>query len=214
MHVFNMQATDLQSIMLCTVFKEIIIMVSNINGNYLLYSTMFMLLLMVALIVYLTVRAVKKGNKVQGKSLLVSLICFVIIAVSWIFNMGWYRVAFIVTFMAVPVFSTLVLFVTNYAAAGCFEHSRRIKKLNLLFIITYLSGNLLMPDGGDIGEMYFFFGLIHSNTLAKFAYLISSLLLAAHYILFVWQIIEVFVIKVKLKKQTKQAAGDTENSDL
>ena len=52
-----------------------------------------------------------------------------------------------------------------------------------------------MPDGGDIGGMYFFFGLIHSDTLSVAANFISSVACIAHIVLFILQIVEIRKIK-------------------
>ena len=57
-----------------------------------------------------------------------------------------------------------------------------------------------MPDGTDVGEMYFFFGLIHSDVLSGVANFISSIAVIGHIVLFVMQIVEIG----KVKKQSRQ----------
>ncbi len=180
---------------------------------FLVYLTRLIALALIGLIIFFVIKSLKKHSNTKKKALVISFVCFFTVAVSWVLNMGWYRFILIVAWFFIPIIGTGMLFVTNVAAAGCFEHSRRIKILNLLFIITYLAGNLLFPDGGDIGEMYFFFGLIYSNDLANMAFVASGIAFVAHIALFIWQIIEICRIKSSLKKQTQQAAGETENSD-
>lgn len=182
------------------------------SGIY-IYLIPLVALALIGLVIFLVTKALKKCTKSKRKALVTSIACFLTVAVSWVFNMGWYRFGLIVVFPVIPIIGTGMLFLTNVAAASCFEHSRRIKALNLLFIITYLVGNLLFPDGGDIGGMYFFFGLIRSNALAYVASAISGLAFVIHIGLFIWQIAEISNLKSRLKKKAETVAGEIENTD-
>ena len=183
----------------------------NYVSPFLVYLTRLIALAVIGLIIFFVIRLLKKYSNAKKKALVISFVCFFTVAVSWVLNMGWYRFGLIVAYFFIPIIGTGMFFVTNVAAAGCFEHSRRIRVLNLLFIITYLAGNLLFPDGGDIGEMYFFFGSIYSDDLANMAFVASGIAFLVHIILFIWQIIEVCRVTVSLKKQTQQAAEETDN---
>ena len=63
-------------------------------------------------------------------------------------------------------------------------------------MITFLLCYIFLPDGGDYGEMYFFFGLIKSNVLSRIAEYIAEVAFIVHFVLFILQIVEM----VKLKK--------------
>ena len=52
-----------------------------------------------------------------------------------------------------------------------------------------------MPDGGDYGSMYFFFSLIHNDTLSSVANFISSIAVLGHIVMFIMQLIEIKKIK-------------------
>ena len=155
------------------------------------------LLLVIGLIVFGIVKAIKtlRQNNFYGKrkTILMSLLYILIVLVSWFLNMGWIR--FFMTFLLIPFIHAIVFFLTNFFATKYFDKSPKIRKLNLWFIISYLITYLLMPDGGDIGGMYFFFGLIHSDILSGVANFISSVAGIAHIVLFVLQIVEIRKIK-------------------
>ncbi len=123
----------------------------------------------------------------------ISIISVLIVFVSWILNMGWYR--FALTFSLVPLMQATVFILTNMFMASYIDKSKSIKLLNLLFCVTYLSIYILLPDTADYGEMYFFFGLIHSDPLAVIAQIVTEIAFLAHIVLFILQII--FVLKFK-----------------
>lgn len=89
-------------------------------------------------------------------------------------------------------------FVTGLCVAPYTDKSRNVKILNLLFCITYLLIYIFLPDVGERGESYFFFGLIHSDFLSKIAIAVSGIAFLGHIILFVLQIIQA----VKIRKNS------------
>ncbi len=50
-----------------------------------------------------------------------------------------------------------------------------MKQDESVFCITYVMIYMFLPDSGDIGERYFFFGLMHSNSLAVMAEMAFSM---------------------------------------
>ncbi len=175
---------------------------NNIISKFMPYIPYFIkgmvgLLLVIGLIVLGIVKAIKtlKQNNFycKKKTILMSLLYILIVIVSWFLNMGWIR--FFMTFLLIPFVHAVVFFLTNFFATKYFDKSPKIRKLNFWFIISYLITYLLMPDGGDYGGMYFFFGLIHSDTLAGIANFVSSVAGIAHIVLFVLQIVEIRKIK-------------------
>ena len=175
---------------------------NNIISKFIPYVPYFIkgmvgLLLVIGLIVFGIVKAVKvlKQNNFYGKkrTILMSIFYILIVIASWFLNMGWIR--FFMTILLIPFIHAVVFFLTNFFATKYFDKSTKIRKLNLWFTISYLIAYLLMPDGGDIGGMYFFFGLIHNDTLSGIANSISSIAVIGHIVMFVMQIIEIKKIK-------------------
>ncbi len=123
-----------------------------------------------------------------------------IAAASWFVNMGWIR--FALTFLLVPFLHVIIFFVTNLFAASYLERSKTMKWLQIGFCLTYLAIHLLLPDAGDIGSMYFFFGLIRNDVLSDIAFYLAEFAFWIHAALFIWQII----LMIKLKRADRYAA--------
>ena len=51
-----------------------------------------------------------------------------------------------------------------------------MKKYIILSCTTYLLSYLLFPDGGDIGSMYLFFGLIRNDMIANIMMYIAPII--------------------------------------
>jgi hypothetical protein len=73
-------------------------------------------------------------------------------------------------------------------------------------MLTYHTYNLLgylsLPDGGDVGPMYVFFGLIHNDIVANISYIISSISFIGNIVLFILQIVEIILQIAERKKKT------------
>lgn len=179
------------------VVERRIYMLANVNRSLLL--TLLIIAFVVAIVVIIggvilaIVKAIKNKSSNSKKIIVCTFGSIIIAAVSWILNFGWLR--FFMTFLLVPVIHGIVFFLSNMFFAKYTDQSPKMSRLNLLFIITYLIAYLLMPDGGDVGEMYFFFGLIHSDALSSAANFISSIAVIGHIVLFVMQIVEIRKIK-------------------
>lgn len=172
-------------------------MLANVNSGFLL--TLLIIAFVVAIVVIiggtiLGIVKARKNNSFNSKKVIFRTVgSITIVAISWILNFGWLR--FFMTFLLVPVIHGIIFFLANVFFAKYIEQSSKMSKFNLLFFITYLISYLLLPDGGDIGEMYFFFGLIHNDAFSIVANFISSVAGTAHIILFVLQIVEMSRIK-------------------
>ena len=116
-----------------------------------------------------------------------------ITAVSWVLNFGWIR--FVMTFLLIPIIHGIVYFLANLFFSKYIDKSSKMSKLNLFFIIIYVTAYVFMPDGADVGGMYFFFGLIHNDTLSSIASFIADIAGIGHIVLFIMQIIEAKKIK-------------------
>lgn len=172
-------------------------MLTNVNRSLLLALLIITFVVAIVVIIGGVIWAIVKARKNNSSNYKKIIVCtlgsIIITAVSWILNFGWLR--FFMTFLLVPVIHGIVFFLANMFFAKYTDQSPKMSRLNLLFIITYLFAYLLMPDGGDIGEMYFFFGLIHSDTLSGIANFISSIAVIGHIVLLIMQIVEMRKIK-------------------
>jgi len=88
-----------------------------------------------------------------------SVIAILISAAGFFLNFGWYR--FGMLYMLVPVWYTLLLIVSSVASVPIIRTSGKIKLCYAVSHICYIASGLLMPDGGDEGPGYFFFGLVN-----------------------------------------------------
>ena len=106
----------------------------------------------------------KQSNTAGVRSIVISVLCVLIACCAWIFNMGWLR--FIMTILQVPVIYTVIFIISTVRAAPYSQCSERLRRLNVLCCITYDASYILLPDGGDTGELYCIFGLIKNDTVA------------------------------------------------
>lgn len=175
-------------------------MLSKVPHNILLL--LFVLILVASIVVVVggsiwgMLRAGKINSSNKKKVILLSILATFIAAVSWILNMGWIRL--IMTFLLIPFIHVIIFFSTNLFMSSYVDKSRNIKILNLLFIMTYSLIYIFLPDAGDYGEMYFLFGLIHSDLLSNIACGIAGVSFLGHIVLFVLQII--YAVKTKKKQ--------------
>lgn len=176
-------------------------MLSNVNRSLLLY--LFPAIIVIAILAILggiiiaIIKSFKKGDHSKQKSILVTLLCITIAAISWIFNMGWVR--FIMTFLFIPFIHAIIFFLVNLFSSKYIQKSKTSRNIYIMLCITYLLFYLLLPDGGDVGELYVFFGLIHNSIVSYICNLISSVAILGHIVLLILQIIE----NVKMKKLMK-----------
>lgn len=142
----------------------------------------------------------KDRNNSKLKYNLISILFVIISIVSWVFNMGWLR--FIMTFLAVPIIHTIAFIIINSFSLSYIDKSVKLKRYVNLSYITYLLGYLSLPDGGDVGPMYVFFGLIHNDIVANISYIISSISFIGNIVLFILQIVEIILQIAERKKKT------------
>lgn len=172
-------------------------MLANIPSGILLFLLISVIMTATIVIVGGTIWGLIKARKNDTSDkkmvILLCVLSIVIAAVSWMANFGWIR--FIMTFLLIPFIHAIIFFLTNLFVSSYVDKSRKLKMLNLFFIVTYLMFYIFLPDGGDIGGLYFFFGLIHNDTLLSIAEFILSIALPGHVVLFILQIIQVIALK-------------------
>ncbi len=116
------------------------------------------------------------GGKTRGKTRFLCLlptVAAVLISIpGFIFNMGWCR--FMLIFMLVPVWYPLLLVVSASASAPAIKQSDLIRTCYIISHVFYVLSGLVLPDVGDDGPSYMFFGLIkysHDGLMALSAVL-------------------------------------------
>lgn len=152
----------------------------------------------VVILVWTLVKAKRSGNYNRFKYTLTPVLCVAAAAVSWLTNFGWIRL--IMTLMAIPFLHAIAFFLVNIFAASQIEKSRTLKIFTMLSYVTYLCGYLFLPDGGDVGSAYVFFGLLHNDFMIGFGETISVIGLFGNVVFLVLQLIE--SIKTKRKWNT------------
>ena len=129
-----------------------------------------------------------KSDKSFQKGLRVITVASVIIAlVSWIFNLGWYRV--FLTWIPIPFAYTIAFLIINFKVIKRALEFTHLRKYILLSNATYLLSYLLFPDGGDIGGMYVFFGLIKNSIVAGIAMYAALILFVATVVILILECI-------------------------
>ena len=145
-----------------------------------------------------------KNTRLENKkaTLLISLCCVLVAAVSWVLNIGWLR--FAMTLLLVPFIHAALFVTVNVVAANYGEVSPKLKIANILFIVTYLVAYILYPDvANSEGVYYFFFGIIKNPAANTFVQKIADCAVILHVVLFVVQL-----VFVGLAKSTDEAAAE------
>lgn len=152
-----------------------------------------------------TVRMNKElGNRTGNKWIILTVLCAVAALISWIFNFGWLRV--FLSLFGFPLFYGAFFCFANCMAAARTAEMDAMKKYIPWSCITYLLAYLCFPDGGDVGEMYVFFGLIRDDGIAHIAMVVSIAAFVANIVLLILEI----VIASIWKKQTPSRPEETE----
>ena len=161
---------------------------------------MLIISIVVILISIPTVRSFFKIKKAEPRAIIFYFLRFVPVAVmvlSWIFNMGWLRI--ILTFFPLPI-AHLVFF--GVASEGAMMHLSKSPRLKIYIPLSYLTFALayaFFADGGDIGGLYNFFGLIRNEIAATLLFFVAAIAFIANNALSIMQMIEVQHIKAKLQ---------------
>ena len=130
---------------------------------------------------------------------LITIFSVLLVCVSWIFNIGWYRI--ILIWSTIPFIHIVLFMLANFSAAKYFSKSKKIRIYTILSIASFISANLLFPDGGDIGGMYCFFGLIRNDLLATIAAYISMHCFFLNIVILILELVE----SVKCKRRSRIA---------
>ena len=117
------------------------------------------------------------------------LVCVVIMIPSWIFNLGWIRV--FLTMILFPIVHLVAFVIINISVLKKLHLSAKLKTYTALSYVSFVFAYLLFPDAGDVGTMYFFFGLIHNDVAAYIAMIAALVCFVAHVVCTILQLGEV-----------------------
>lgn len=97
-------------------------------------------------------------TKQQAVDSLLLALTVIIGIISYILNLGWIRIIFIIPFLAYNIIMLIVGIIYVFIN----RKNRKIKHRNVFYLglLTYLLFNVFLCDGADIGPPYCFFGLI------------------------------------------------------
>lgn len=160
-------------------------------------ALLFVCLAFLGSIVWSIIYSVKTKNKNGIYAVLFSLLSIALAAFSWITNLGWIR--FILTILLIPFVHALAFVTMNVCASKYVNCSKTMKVSVWLFYITYLCTYIFLPDSGDHGPMYMFFGLVRSNSVANIAYYVSMGAFMMHIATFIVQMVQISDYKKKMK---------------
>ncbi len=138
---------------------------------------------------------IKSTKKEKLFAVLASVALSVLAIASYIFNMGWIRV--LLTFVLFPIFHIVAIFITNILTTKYFKFSKAVKIYNIVYNVSFALFYVFLPDAGDIGESYIFFGLIKNSELATVCGYLAELFAVVHIVFFILLIVKA----VKIKKQ-------------
>ena len=126
----------------------------------------------------------------KNKVIIISFFSFILVAFSWVLNIGWYRVLFVI-----PIVLHLVIFIiVNYKYYK--KISLKLDFISKINIFSFYLFYIIFPDGGDTpASTRTFFGLIHLNND-----IILSIFSLFSIILLVFNIIIIFIQLYKIRK--------------
>ncbi len=128
------------------------------------------------------------------------VMCIFIVAASWILNIGWYRM--FLAWLAVTIVHPVIFAIINGMALPNLIYSARLKVYTLITYITYVLMYAFLPDGGDTGSMYVFFGLINNDFAVYILGVLSALSLVVYIVFTILQTIETGKVKKRIKTDT------------
>ncbi len=149
---------------------------------------------------------IKLTKKEKNVLIASSIVLFLLTFSSWILNFGYLRL--IMSFILFPIFHYTAALLINIFSAMQRKFSDKLKIYTLIYNISYVLFHFLLPDEVDDGERYFFYGLIKSDAISKFASVIAWVCLAVGTVLFILQIVEIVIAKKKQKRLQSEGAGE------
>lgn len=144
---------------------------------------------------------IKKANGALNRQLkmrkynILSILCVIIVILSWFLNMGWLR--FLLT---IPILIHIVIFFISNGLYNRYVNKtpRYLLLINIFNYGTFLCGYVFLPDFGDVEEASrAMFGLVKNKSFIDIAFDVSLSILFINIILIMVQIIFTFIYKKK-----------------
>lgn len=128
-------------------------------------------------------------RKQQAVDLLLLVLTVIVGIISYILNLGWVRIIFIIPFL---VYNILML-ITGIIYVLMNSKKGKSKPRNVFYIIlvSYILFNVFLCDGGDVGPPYCFFSLIKIYGNGSLFYYTSMISLSISLICIVLSIIAI-----------------------
>lgn len=180
----------------------------NILGIYLIGMLIVLSLAIIAGIVFIIIKAIKAKSTGSRMVLLSIFPALVIQALSWIFNIGWMR--FGLTFSGYPFIHAVLFIIASIIASPCWDKSKKIRVMNVLFFVSYIMTYIFLPDVSDDGTWYFLFFSVRSNWLSLIAGVIASVSATGNFVLFILQLVG--IRELKSEESRRARVIHTENS--
>ena len=165
-------------------FSSIIPIIGKIAGIALLIG----IIVGIIFIVKKVKQAKLNGVKISKKWCLITIFTVVIMFLSWLFNIGWFRI--ILMWIPIPLLHTIFFMLINFKASAKVLSFKNLEKYMIYSCVTFLLSYLLFPDFGDIGGAYFFFGLIKNTFFSGIIIYVSVGLWIANIIFLVLEYLE------------------------
>lgn len=146
-------------------------------------------ILSVAVLVKSIIHKRKTGVSIKLKCNIISIVCTVVVAASYILNIGWLRLIGI--WLGIPFIHSSIFVLSNSLATDYFVF---LKKNIILSYITYFLGYALLPDFTVTGT-HVFFGLIHNDMIILVCGVVAQIALVVNIICIVNQFIRRITIK-------------------
>ncbi len=133
-----------------------------------------------------------------------------LVAMSFIMNMGWFRFVFVITgmFIAHPI----IYYMANIHSIKYFSEDKWLRIVMIIQNITYPLYHILLPDAGDIGGSYMFFGKIRFANLSGISLKLANKCTGLAFILMLVHLgclIAQFVITYKIKGRVKNGKSNS-----
>ena len=162
---------------------------TNISGNLLFLQFMILptlsVILSVTVLIMSIIRYKKTGSQVKLKYNIISIICTILVAASYFFNIGWLRVFGL--WLGIPFIHAIFFVISNSLSADYIEKSSALRNNVVITNITYFLAYALLLDFGDVGGPYAFFGLIHNEILVTVCSVVAQIAFVANIICIVNQ---------------------------
>ena len=160
-------------------------------------------------VVFLVQRMKKTGVQQTEETKEYKLITFLFIGItvlSFLFTMGWIRFALIVC--GIALIHTLFFLCANLRAACLLPAFPRLKIWIWLSGVTYFLPYWILPDAGDVGGAYLYFGLITDEKILDVLMILAPAVFFVNLLILTAEVIAVCRCKRRLRAANASACEE------